>query len=183
MRNFSHRVRCLISWAVVAASLSACRSDVVVHPPPPEERWVSSFSAPLDSWFEMSQPDIKRYLVSGISKVNFQTEYKYWIERRGVFRVLAPPYHPLKFHLEFELTAELLRKAGTVRLNVEFNGVQFGTFTYNESGRHHLERVVKNHSLSWERDSEITVEVIVENGQPWKDFELGLFVTSLGFRL
>lgn len=184
MYNLSHGRRGpLVSLAIAVAALSACRSDVTVHPPPLAQRWVVQFAEPLDSWFEMSQPDIERYLVSGVSKVYFQTEYKYWIERRGVFRVLVPPYYPLKFHLEFELTSELLEKADTVRLNVEFNGARFGAFTYNESGRHHLEQAVKDHSLSWKRDSEIVIEVIAEHGRHWKSFELGLFVTSLGFRL
>ncbi len=167
--------------AFLAAGLCACRDDVAVHPPPVEERWVSPFPEPLDSWVEMRWPDVERYLVSGVWEVHSDT--KRWVEKRGVFRVLVPPYYPLKFHLDFELTAGLVEKAGEVRLNIDVNGERFGTFTYDEPGRHRLEQAVKDGSFPWESDSEISIEVVPGRELPWKDFELGVLVTSLGFRL
>ncbi len=165
----------------VTAVLCACRGDVVVHPPPAEERWVSPFPEPLDSWVEMRRPDIERYLVSGVWEVHSET--KRWVEKRGVFRILVPPYYPLKFHMDFELAAELVEKAGEVRLNIDVNGERFGTFSYDTPGRHRLEQAVKEGSLPWETDSEIAIEIIPAREHRWKDFELGFLVTSLGFRL
>ena len=173
------RHRLLAVFTAVTAFLG-CSREVVVHPPPPEERWVSPYPPALDSWVEMSQADVDRYILSGIREVH--VEGQRWVDRKGVVRVLAPPFLDLNFRLEFTLPGPVVMKAGEVTVKVAVNDEPFGTFTYTEAGDYEIQEPVAARSLPWDRNTEISLEIEPSSNSNWRPFELGFLIKSVGFR-
>lgn len=131
----------------------------MVHPPPPEQRWVSPYPPALDSWVAMDRPDAERYIVSGIREVHVQGER--WVGR---------------------LPEPVANKAGEVTLKVAANDEPFGAFTYTEAGTYEIKKPVAARSLPWDRNTEISLEIEPSRDANWKPFELGFLIKSVGFR-
>ena len=165
---------------VAVTALLGCSGEVVVHPPPPEQRWVSPYPPALDSWVAMARPDAERYIVSGIREVHVQGQR--WVDRKGVIQVLAPPFLDLNFQLEFTLPEPVANKAGEVTLKVAVNDEPFGAFTYTEAGTYEIKKPVAARSLPWDRNTEISLEIEPSRDANWKPFELGFLIKSAGFR-
>ena len=62
------------------------------------------------------------------------------------------------------------------------NDEAFGTFTYTESGDYEINKPVPSGSLSWDRNTEISLEIDPSRDTNWGPFELGLLIKSVGFR-
>ena len=161
-------------------ALFGCSREVVVHPPPPEQRWVSPYPPALDSWLAMSGPDADRYIVSGIREVHVQGQR--WVDRKGVVQVLAPPFLDLNFQLEFTLPEPVAKKAGGVTLKVAVNGEPFGAFTYAEAGAYEIKKPFAAGTLPWDRNTEISLEIEPTRESNWEPLELGFLIKSVGFR-
>lgn len=168
-----------IALAALVTELAACTPDVVVHPPPPEERWESPFPPPLDSWVAMDQPGAARYVVSGIRDLG--SERGAWLEGRGVVEVLVPPYFDMTFRLQLTLPDSVVRKAGEVTVAVSLNGEAFTSETFDKPGWHVIEKPIKAGSLPWDRNTEIAVTIEPARQSNWAPGKLGFHITSVGF--
>ena len=165
---------------IATIAFAACSGDVVVHPPPPEDRWVSPYPPPLESWVDMNQPDADRYIVSGVREVHVQGQR--WVDRKGVIQVLAPPFLDLHFHLAFTLPPAVANKAGVITLRIAVNDELFGAFTYTEAGTYEIKKPVAAESLPWDRNTEISLEIEPSRNANWESFELGFLIKNVGFR-
>ena len=165
---------------IATIAVTACSREVVVHPPPPEDRWVSPYPPPLESWVDMNQPDADRYIVSGIREVH--VEGQRWVDRKGIVQVLAPPFLELNFQMAFTLPPAVANKADGITLKIAVNDEPFGTFNYTEAGTYEIKKPVAAESLPWDRNTEISLEIEPSGNTNWEPFELGFLIKSVGFR-
>ena len=176
VRRFPFKLFCTAALCL----LPACRPDVVVSPPDAGERYVSPFPRPLASYVVMDHPDAARSIVSGVSGdvVNGLR----WADRRAVLRFHSIPSTGLRFHAAFVLPERLMRKVEAVTLRVFIGGELAREAEYSEPGRHEIEKKLSRGDVTWERGTEVILEMVLPEDHRLPDAEARYPLTAAGFR-
>ena len=166
--------------AAALCLLPACRPDVVVSPPDAGERYVSQFPRPLESYVVMDRPDAARSIVSGVS--GDVVDGIRWADRRAVLRFHSIPFTGLRFHAAFVLPERLMRRVEAVTLRVFFGGELAQEAEYSEPGRHEIEKKLSRGDVTWERETEVILEMVLPEDHRLADAEARYPLTAAGFR-
>lgn len=170
----------MILLAAVLCLLPACRPDVVVSPPAAGERYVSPFPRPLESYVEMDLPDAARSIVSGVS--DDVVDGLRWADRRAVLRFHSIPYTGLRFHAAFVLPERLMRRVEAVTLRVIIGGELAREAEYSEPGRHEIEKKLSLGEVTWERETEVILEMVLPGEHRLSEAEARYPLAAAGFR-
>lgn len=174
------RIRLLSLLAVMFCSLLACGADVVIHPPDQSERYVSTSPPPLESFVAMDAPDAARSIVSGVGEE--VVDGHRWAEQRAVLRFHSIPLGDLRFHAVIVLPERLMKQAGTVTIKVLFDGETAHQAEYTEPGSHEIEKKLAQGEVSWERATEVTLDMVVPEGRWVADADARYLLAAAGFR-
>jgi len=161
-------------------SLWACGADVVVSPPDASERYASPLPPPLESYVAMEHPEAARSIVSGIS--DDAVDGHRWAEQRAVLRFHSIPLGELRFHAAFMLPDRLMQQAGAVTIKVLFDGKTAHQAEYTEPGSYEIEKKLAQGEVTWERETEVTLDMIFPEGSRIADADARYLLASAGFR-
>lgn len=160
--------------------LPACRPDVVVSPPDAGERYASPFPRPPESYVEMDLPDAARSIVSGVS--DDLVDGIRWADRRAVLRFHSIPFTGLRFHAAFVLPERLMRRVEAITLRVFIGGELAREAEYSEPGRHEIEKKISRGDVTWERETEVILEMVLPEEQSLPEAEARYPLSAAGFR-
>ena len=160
--------------------LAACGADVVVHPPDPGERYASPSPPPLESYVVMDRPDAARSIVSGVGED--VVDGHRWAEQRAVLRFHSIPLGELRFHAAIVLPERLMQQAGAVTLKVLFDGEEAHQVEYTEPGSHEIEKKLVPGEVTWERETEVTLDIAFPAGRRVPDANVRYLLAAAGFR-
>ncbi len=156
-----------------------CRSDVIVHPPAAEERYVSPFPPPIESYLAMNHPDAGRNIISGVSEQVVGDSRR--AGHRAVLRFHAIPLDELRFHAAFVLPDALMARAGRAVLRVAIAGKPVHEAEYTGAGPQEIQKKIPKGSLAFDSETEVSLEMAVPSGRiPATKIEY--LLTSAGFR-
>jgi hypothetical protein len=130
---------------------------VEVAPPPPEERYQSSFPEPLGAFFEVTQPDADRYIVRGVHEQVLPRARRAGPEIE--IRALPPPYLDLRFALRFALRPEDFRTAGPMSVEVKLDGEPLVAGSFEGAGEHSLEQWLPREKVRWDGENAINIKI------------------------
>ncbi len=170
----------MLPLAAALCLIPACRPDVVVSPPDAGERYISPFPQPLESYVVMDHPDAARSIVSGVS--DDVVDGIRWADRRAVLRFHSIPFAGLRFHAAFVLPERLMRRVEAVTLRVFIDAELMQEAEYNEPGRHEIEMKLARGDVSWERETEVILEMVLPEDHRLPDAEVRYPLTAAGFR-
>jgi hypothetical protein len=156
-----------------------CRPDVVVHPPAAEERYVSAFPSPVESYLAMNHPAAGRSIISGVEQK--VVDGSRWAEHRAVLRFHSIPLDELRFHAAFVLPETLMARAGRVVLRVAIAGEPAHEAEYTEAGPQEIQEKIPKGSLTFDSETQVVLEMAAP-AEHIPAAEIRYLLTSAGFR-
>ena len=169
-----------VSATTLACLLSpGCGADVVVHPPAVEQRYVSPFPPPLESYLAMSHRDAGRSIVSGVGS-DLVGDSR-WTQRRAVLQFHSIPLEEMRFHAAFVLPDLLMRRARRVILKVSIGDALVHEEEYDDAGPQEIQMKIPKGEVSFARDTKVVLEMTAPPGR-LPDSEIRYLLTSAGFR-
>jgi hypothetical protein len=127
----------------------------------------------------MDQPAAVRNIVSGVA--GEVVDGGRWAEHRAVLRFHCVPLDELRFHAAFVLPETLLARAGRVVLRLAIEGEQVREVEYAAAGPHEIEKKMPKGSFTFERETEVALEMSVPSGRV-PAAQTRYLLTSAGFR-
>lgn len=128
----------------------------------------------------MDHPDAARSIVSGVSED--VVDGRRWAEQRAVLRFHSIPLGDLRFHAAIVLPERLMEQTGTVTIRALFDGETVHQAEYTEPGSHEIEKKLAQGDVTWERETEVTLEMVFPEGGRVPDADARYLLAAAGFR-
>ena len=128
----------------------------------------------------MDHPNAARSIVSGVGEDVIDGHR--WAEQRAVLRFHSLPLGELRFQAAITLPEQLLQQAGVVTLNVLFDGQPAHQAEFTEPGRHQIEKKLAPGEVTWERETEVTLQMTTPNSNRVPTTDTRYLLAAAGFR-
>jgi hypothetical protein len=159
----------------------SCGRQQDSYPPPPQRRDFSGPDPkPVASYVGMGEPQVGRYVVSGILAPG-SPEGRSWTSERPELRFALDQTADLKLEMNLAVPVVTLRDTGPITITFFVNGKQLGKLYCPEPGTFHYEAPVPEGWLHVGADNRVAASVDKYWVASLDGQRLGFILTDVGF--